>query len=178
MARLRYTSRKKELIRRHFLPEEAAVLAKFKSLKYHEVRRMSGSRQLFYNRFRLKFPDLEPGTRSFQQEFKIAVYGWYKRNDLTTFNDKMQRTISPWDWVDKVSYSLPEEKRYTKGGRRKNVVRDGAKETPSQRAYRMQSIHGLKETLVRSPDRAPQLVPQILRLGGKVPAVAMRKAGL
>ena len=139
---------------------------------------MSGSRQLFYNRFRLKFPDLEPGTRSFQQEFRISVYAWYKRNNLTTFDSKMQRTISPWDWVDKVAYSLPEELRYTKSGRRKNIVISGHKESPSQRAYRMQSIHGLKETLVRSPDRASQLVPQILRLGGKVPAVAMRKAGL
>lgn len=178
MARLKKKGRYLELLRRHFLPEEARELSKFKSLKYNEVRRMSGGRQLFYNHFRTRNPDLEPGTRAFYMAFRDAVRAWYKRNDLTTFNAKMQRIISPWDWVDRVAYSLPEELRYTAKGRRKDVVRGGQKESPSQRAQRIQWIHQLKDTLAKNPNRASQLVPQIINLGGRVPAVAMRKAGL
>jgi len=179
MARVSKRSlRYRELIRRHFLPEEAREFSKFKSLRYTEVRRMTGSRQLFYNRFRRFNPDLEPGTRGFYEGFTRAVYAWYRSKDLTTFDYKMRRVISPWDWVDRVSYTLPEELRYTKGGRRKDTKRGGEKESPSMRAHRMRWIHQLKETLKKEPRRAPQLVPQILRLGGKVPEVAMRRAGL
>jgi len=170
--------RYRELLRRHFLPEEARELSKFRSLRYAEVRRMTGSRQLFYNRFRRHYPELEAGTRKFQETFKRAVYDWYRHKDLTTFNHKMRRVLSPWDWVDRVSYALPEELRYTKGGRRKNSGRGGVVESPAQRAKRIQWIHELKDTLKREPRRAPQLVQQILRLGGRVPEIAMRKARL
>ena len=167
-----------ELLRRHFLPEEARELSKFRSLRYTEVKRMTGTRQLFYYRFCKYHPDLKSGTRSFQEVFKRAVYEWYRRKDLTTFDHKMRRVISPWDWVDRVSYALPEELRYTKGGRRKNSKRGGETESPAERAQRVQWIHQLKDTLKRQPRRAPQIVPQILRLGGRVPEVMMRKARL
>jgi hypothetical protein len=163
---------------RHFTHEEALEFSKFKSLKYNEVRRMTASRQLFYWRFKTFNPDLTPGTKRFELAFRQKVFDWYKKKDLTTFDLHMKRVISPWDWVDKVAYSLPEELRYTKGGRRKAAVIGGEKETPAKRAERMKWIHQLKDTLAREPRRAGQLVPQILRLGGKVPPVAMRKAGL
>jgi len=176
--RLNYRERYAELRRRHFLHKEAVTLAKAKSLKYLEIRRMTGSRQLLWNRFVSLNPKLKRGSDKFHKGWVDYVNQWYRKHDMDTFNNKMQRVISPWDWFDRVSYRLPEEERYTAQARRKNKPGAGDKESASMRAQKVAWVHQLKETLKREPRRAPQLVPQIMRLGGRVPSALMRRAGL
>ena len=174
----RYWERYAKLRKRHFLDEEAGELANAKSLKYIEIRRMTGSRQLLWNRFRGSYPALRLGTDRFHKAWVSYVRQWYVSKGLDTFNTKMQRVISPWTWFDDVSYRLPEELRYTKDDRRSNKAGASNKESASMRAQKVAWIHGLKETLSRAPYRAPQLVPQIIRLGGRVSPALRRRAGI
>jgi len=167
-----------ELRRRHFIDEEASELANARSLKYEELRRMTGSRQLLWNRFRSQFPGLSLGTDRFHKAWVRYVQQWYVSKGLDTFNTKMQRVISPWTWFDAVSYRLPEELRYTKDDRRVNKAGASSRESASMRAQKVSWIHGLKETLRREPYRASQLVPQIMRLGGRVSPALRRRAGI
>lgn len=172
----------KELLRRHFLPEEATVLSKLRSLRYAEVAKMTSSRQLLYNRFKRRADEagIQPADPRFKRAYRKNVRKWYADHNLDTFDTHMRRVLSPWTWFDRVSFRLPEELRYLKDGRRldKVVTPDGEREKPSQRAERLRWIQQLKETLSEHSDRAPQLVPQILNLGGKVSPSWMRRAGL
>jgi len=174
----RYQKHYAELRRRHFLHEEADALAVARSLKYIEIRRMTGSRQLLWNRFRSVNPRLKLGTEMFHNAWVDYVRQWYVWKGLDTFNTKMQRVISPWTWFDDVSYRLPEELRYTKDNRRRNKPGANNKESASMRAHTVRWIHDLKETLRKEPHRASQLVPQIMRLGGRVSPAVRRKAGV
>lgn len=183
MARLtvkgkRYEKHYVELRRRHFLHEEADALAVAKSLKYNEIRRMTGSRQLLWNRFVSANPRMRRGTERFHNAWVDYVRQWYVQKGFDTFDIHMKRVVSPWTWFDDVSYRLPEELRYTKDDRRKNKTGANAKESASMRAHTVRWIHDLKETLRREPHRASQLVPQIMRLGGKVSPSLRRKAGV
>ena len=174
----RYEKYYAELRRRHFLHEEADALAVARSLKYIEIRRMTGSRQLLWNRFLGSNPKMRRGTEKFHNAWVDYVRQWYVRKGFDTFNTKMQRVVSPWTWFDDVSYRLPEELRYTKDDRRKNKPGANNKESASMRAHGVRWIHDLKETLRREPHRAHQLVPQIMRLGGRVSPAVRRKAGI
>ena len=174
----RYQKHYAELRRRHFLHEEADALAVTRSLKYIEIRRMTGSRQLLWNRFVASNPKLRRGTEKFHSVWVDYVQQWYVKKGFDTFNTKMQRIISPWTWFDDVSYRLPEELRYTKDDRRKNKPGANTRESASMRAQKVSWIHGLKETLRREPYRAPQLIPQIMRLGGRVSPALRRRAGI
>lgn len=176
--RLNYRERYTELRRRHFSHNEATALARAKSLKYIEIRRMTGSRQLLWNRFLHYNPSLKQGTDNFHKGWVNFVNQWYIKKGLDTFNTKMQRVVSPWTWFDDVSYRLPEELRYTKDDRRKNKPGANDRESASMRAHKVRWIHDLKETLRKNPHRASQLVPQIMRLGGRVSPVLRRKAGV
>lgn len=167
-----------ELRRRHFLDEEAKELANARSLKYVEMRRMTGSRQLLWNRFVSSSPRLKQGTERFHNAWVSYVQQWYVKKGFDTFNTKMKRVVSPWTWFDDVSYRLPEEMRYTKGDRRVNKPGANNRESASMRAFKVKAIHDLKETLRREPRRASQLVPQIIRLGGKVSPELRRRAGI
>ena len=174
----RYKKHYAELRRRHFVHEEATQFAVARTLKYAEFRKMSGSRQLLWNRFVRHNPELKKGTRQFHLEWRECVKDWYVNHKLDTYNAKMRRVVSPWSWFDDVSYKLPEEMRYTKDSRRKNEPDTGDRESASKRAQRLRWIHELKETLERHPKRAPELVPRILNLGGRVSTQWRRKAGL
>ena len=174
----RYQKHYAELRRRHFLDEEADALAVTRSLKYTEIRRMTGSRQLLWNRFLSSNPRLKRGTDRFHTAWVDYVRQWYVKKGFDTFNTKMKRVISPWTWFDDVSYRLPEELRYTKDDRRVNKSGANNKESASMRAQKVAWIHGLKATLHREPHRASQLVPQIMRLGGKVSPAFQRRAGI
>ena len=172
----RYRQHYRELIRRHFIHAEASLFAVVRTLKYDEFRRMTASRQLLWNAFIRTHRDLERGTRRFNTEWTQFVLDWYVNQKLDTYNVHMKRAISPWSWFDKVSYSLPEEMRYTKASRR--TTRRDDKETPSVRAHKQRWIHQLKATLDKHPDRARELVPRIINLGGKVSTQWKRKAGV
>ena len=167
-----------ELRRRHFLHEEADALAVARSLKYIEIRRMTGSRQLLWNRFVGSNPRMKQGSERFHNAWVDYVRQWYVKKGLDTFDIHMKRVASPWTWFDDVSYRLPEELRYTKDDRRKNKPGASVKESASMRAHTVRWIHDLKETLRREPHRASQLVPQIMRLGGRVSPILRRKAGI
>jgi hypothetical protein len=178
----RRQARYKELIRRHFIHEEAVVLSTLQSLRYAEVAKMTGSRQLLYNRFRklAEAAGVRPDDPRFTRRYRKYVRKWYVDHNLDTFDTNMKRVLSPWTWIDRVSYRLPEELRYLKDGRRldKVVSPDGEREKPSKHAERLRWIQQLKETLSAHPDRAPQLIPQIMNLGGKVSPSWKRRAGL
>ena len=174
----RYRKHYAELHRRHFVHEECVQLAVVKTLRYTELHRMTSVRQLLWNRFVRRHPELEMGTRQFHLAWRQAVKDWYVDHRLDTFDAKMRRVVSPWSWFDEVSYALPEEMRYTKDHRRKNPRDTSDAETPSARARRTAWIHQLKATLEKYPNRASSLVPQILRLGGKVSTQWRRKAGV
>jgi len=174
----RYRKHYAELRRRHFVYEEAAQFAVVRTLKYDEFRRMTASRQLLWNRFVRHNPRLRRGTAEFHQRWREHVKDWYVSHRLDTYNVHMKRVVSPWTWFDEVSYKLPEEMRYTKSHRRQNVRGIGDKETPSVRAHKQRWIHQLKATLDKHPDRARELVPRIMRLGGKVSTQWRRKAGI
>jgi hypothetical protein len=174
----RYEKHYAELRKRHFLHEEADALAVARSLKYIEIRRMTGSRQLLWNRFLSVNPRMRKGTEKFHNAWVDYVRQWYVKKGFDTFDIHMKRVVSPWTWFDDVSYRLPEELRYTKDDRRKNKSGSTNKESASMRAQKVSWIHQLKETLKREPSRAPQLIPQIMRLGGKVSPELRRKAGI
>jgi len=165
-----------ELTRRHFIHAEAREFSVVRTLKYDEFRKMTASRQLLWNGFIRTHRDLEQGTRQFQNTWTQFVLDWYANQKLDTRDIHMKRVASPWGWFDRVSYSLPEEMRYTKASRRKNEKKD--EETPSVRAHKQRWIHQLKATLDKHPDRARTLVPQILRLGGKVSTEWRRRGGV
>jgi len=160
------------------LHEEADALAVARSLKHIEMRRMTGSRQLLWNRFVSSNPRLKQGTERFHNAWVGYVQQWYVRKGFDTFDVHMKRVVSPWTWFDDVSYRLPEELRYTKDDRRKNKPGANNKESASMRAHKVRWIHDLKETLHREPHRASQLIPQIMRLGGRVSPAVRRKAGI
>ncbi len=159
--------RYEELIRRGFIHEEAREFMKAHSLKYHEFRRMSMSRRLLLRNFTRR-TRLEPGDPKFVSTWREYIHDWYRRMGLTTFDVKLRRVISPWDWFDRVSYRLPPEMRYSKKGRRKNVPHRTGQETASMRAFRLRAINQLKDTLARNPARKAELEEKIKKLGGKV----------
>jgi len=172
----RYRKHYAELRKRHFVHAEAVQFAVVRTLKYDEFRKMTASRQLLWNRFIRTHPDSERGTRQFHETWSRFVLDWYVNQKLDTYDIHMKRVASPWGWFDKVSYSLPEEMRYTKASRR-TTKRDD-RETPSVRAHKQRWIHQLKATLDKHPDRARELVPRIMRLGGRVSTQWKRKAGV
>lgn len=169
--------RYEELYRRGFVHEEALAFSKAQSLRYQEFRHMTLTRQSMLRSF-LNRTGLQTDSPEFTKEWREYVRIWYQRNNLTTFNAQLKRVISPWDWFDKVSTKLPPEARYSTKGRRKNFKNRTKEETAAMRAFRLKAVNDLKETLAKQPYRALELIPKIQKLGGKVPASVMKRAGL
>ena len=161
---------------RGFLPEEARAFARLRRIQgpyaYEEVKIMTSQRRDLLTHFRVQNKGMVPGTRAYDKAWRSAVVEWYRQHGYMTFNAKMKPVPSPWDWFDAVSYSLPEELRYTKDGRRldKTLANKGARaDSVMLRSFRKRSIEILREGIRHSGD--PALIRryrrQIRRLGGR-----------
>ena len=185
MAKLRYRSNRianRYFVFRHyhFLPGEARELKQLHRLDYRETRIMVSQRVGMWKEFRHNAsPTWSPAMM--RREWVSHVRNWYERSGFVAKSFFMWRASSQknvWLWFDAVSKTLPEEERYSKGGRRKG---DNGKDFARaarvmETARNQQFIEGLKRTVLRHPERDDQLTKQARRLGWKGSSL-LRDAG-
>ena len=175
--RTRKQQRYTRLVRAHFLPEEAKLLAsRLKTLKYHEIAIMTAGRDRLYQRFLRHAAEQGYSRAVFQSEWRSTVENWYNRTVVKwqrSYEKSMvKRGFHPdkshdftsllWRWFGHVKSELPPElQAYAPKHKRKTQ-----KPPTVDKIQTSRWINGLKKSLKETtdPKRQAELRQQIKRL--------------
>ena len=145
----------------HFTPVEAKELSSLHRLDYREVIIMVRQRRRLWRDFTRLAVNREWGPTRRKREWYGIVKEWYERNNYVEKGYAWWKKFpekNVWIWFDAVSYSLPEEDRYTKNSRRLDKAKLEPYEKVEAKVMDRRIVEGLKIEARRNPANAPHLL--------------------